>query len=187
MKHTVTQTAQFRRFVRAIREHTDASNVTIETIAMGLLHRLQHVAIVDCPCGDIGSLDDEDIAELIGWRGESQVIVDALVSTEWLDRCDVHRLVIRNWAEDAPTFVKGNLKKHGKNFAVSSRDQTEPNPTRPKGTQPDLTEPNLTGKVKPKAQPKVEPKQPAKEKPKQPTKQVAKQPAKQDEYDDIPF
>ncbi len=124
--------------------------VSIETIAAGILERIWHLTIISAPAGDIGKLDNETIAEAAGWNLDADRLVAILVDVGWLDRCETNRLVIHDWHEHAPSFVKGNLSKWGKPFASSQ-------PL--KNTKPNLTKPNLTGKQR--------------------AKHIARQPAKQ--------
>ncbi len=162
MKHNTPQNWKFKKLVRSLRAIVDSRFVSIDCIATGLLERLWHAAIVSAPAGDIGKLDDEVIAELAGWLGEPEALIEMLIHAGFLDRSDQHRLVVHDWEDHCPAFVKGNLAKHKKSFARSK----QPNPTKPNPTKPDLTKPNLTGK------------QGANE----PAKQGAKQPAKQNVF-----
>lgn len=125
-----------------------------ETIAVGLLERMWHVAIDSAPRGDIGKIDDETLAELIGWMGDASELIELLVDTGWLDRCENHRLIVHDWPDHAPGFIKKNIARRG-GFAVksSSREpfsggktahvshsgptpnRTEHNPTKPNKTK----------------------------------------------------
>lgn len=146
---------KFRKLVRLMRPMLGNLPVDIETVVVGILERLWHATIRDAQRGDIGRLDDELIAEAVGWHGDANMLVDALVECRWLDRCVTHRLVIHNWGDHAPDFVKGALKRHGKDFAIAtcpgqpaledpaiaaSLGNHQPNLTKPNITKPNETE-----------------------------------------------
>jgi hypothetical protein len=146
MIHKTRTTIKFKRFVRLIRPLCNGC-FTAETIAVGLLESLWHATITNALEGNIGKLTDEDIAEELGWLGDASLLVDALVQAGWLDRCSTHRLVIHDWHDHAPDFVKGNLIRHNKEFAIATcPGQPTKQPaiaTCPSNT-PNLTKPNRT-------------------------------------------
>jgi len=123
MIHTARQSGKFRRLVRWLRPRVaiQSSLISVETVAVGLLESLWHMAISNAQRGDIGShFDNVDIAEGIGWFGDTDEIIDAFVDTGWLDRCDEFRLVIHDWEDHAPGFIKRNIARKG-GFAVVER------------------------------------------------------------------
>ena len=91
MKHSAPQTAKFKKLIRALRPIVKCDSVSIETVAVGILERLWHATIQNTQQGDIGKVDDETLCELVGWHLEPTTLIDILVSTGWLDRCEVHR------------------------------------------------------------------------------------------------
>lgn len=113
MKHTCTQSVKFIGLVRALRPHMQSAPVDVETIAVGILERLWHATITSAPRGDIGKIDDELIAELVGWYGDAVVLIEILTRTGWLDQCDVHRLIVHDWPDHAPRFVHGIVARKG--------------------------------------------------------------------------
>ncbi len=126
MIHQATQSAKFVKFVRKLRPLVGNVPVKIETIAVGLLERLWHTSIVSAPRGDIGRLDDESIAESIGWDGDGEVIVAVLVDCGWVDRSVEHRLVIHDWAEHSPRHIKQNIHRKG-GFVITDDAKYGPN------------------------------------------------------------
>lgn len=152
MKHTATKSWKFRKLVRCLRPMLSGLPVEVETVAVGLLERMWHVTALDTPQGDIGRLDNEMIAELIGWFGDADVLVEMLIECQWLDACEPHRLVVHDWQDHAPRYVVGNLKSHGKQFAIAScykqaaiagcHEQAAMSPLPPNLTKPNLTKPN---------------------------------------------
>lgn len=113
--------------------------VSVELVAVGLLERLWHLAVSSAIRGDVGRFDDEEIAEMIGWHGDSSQLIDVFVECGWLDRCDEHRLIIHDWHDHAPRHVKANAKKQGGILRVLRES-----PNGAKGDTHDLTRPNLT-------------------------------------------
>lgn len=111
MKHSTPDKAKFKKLQRRLGLGLK------ETV--GLLEMLWRATIVNTIDGAIGRLDDETIAiECDYHEGEPEHLVESLVECGWLDRCEVNRLVIHDWKEHAPTFVKGNLRSHKKDFAM---------------------------------------------------------------------
>lgn len=149
MKHDTESKAKFRRLVRRLRPLFSDVLVDVETIAVGILERLWNATTRDAPQGDIGRLDDDMIAESVGWHGSPDDLIEILVESKWLDRCEVHRLVIHDWPDHAPDFIRGNLKRWNRQFAIatcSKKAAIAPCPsTIPRAsTIPNLTKPNLT-------------------------------------------
>jgi len=174
MKHNTPSTGKFLKLVRRLRKALGNTGcVSVETIAVGLLERLWHVTMTSTPMGDIGKLDNDEIAELIGWNSDDDELIEILTSTGWLDRSEEHRLVVHDWHEHAPNHIKNNAKRWGKAFASEQNCQNakeiakegakedpkefakEPPKERPRGravpnqTKPNLTQPNQTNNTPP--------------------------------------
>jgi len=73
--------------------------------ACGLLELLWHFAAKFALQGDVGRFSDKAIAKALGWRGEAQKLVSALVECGWLDRDKAHRLLIHDWKDHADQTV----------------------------------------------------------------------------------
>lgn len=158
MKSGTTELMKFKRLVRDLRPHFEGWPIDPVTIVSGLLERLWLTTASSAIRGDIGRYEDEEIAEQLGWYGDAKILIDALVARHWIDRHDVFRLVVHDWADHAPRHVCGNVAKLG-GFAVPSskvenstqgqspKEQPQgPSPTAPPyGTAPRDTPPNLTG------------------------------------------
>jgi hypothetical protein len=84
---------------------------------VGILETLWRVTQADAPAGDIGKLDDEEIAAALEWEGDPGTLINALVETRWIDQDDDFRLIIHDWSEHAPNHLVGAFRKHGKLFA----------------------------------------------------------------------
>lgn len=164
MKHNTPSTGKFLKLVRKLRSVVGPIGcVSIEVVATGLLERLWHITITSAPLGDIGKLDNDEIAELIGWTGDADGLIDIMVETGWLDRSEDHRLVVHDWHEHAPNHIKNNVKRWQRSFASlgkptdakeppkegAKEDPGEPPKEPPKehprtGAVPNLTKPNQT-------------------------------------------
>jgi len=89
--------------------------------AVGLLESLWHLTAQHAKDGAIGkSFTNEDIANSIGWEGDPEQLVEALVSSGWLDVCEQSRLVVHDWHDHCPEFVKGNIRRMKKDFASNA-------------------------------------------------------------------
>lgn len=109
MKVGTTQKVKFKTLMRRLGFGLK------ETI--GTLELLWASTIANAPDGAIGVLSDEEIAAECDWDGEPEVLIEALVGTGWVDRCPVHRLVIHDWEDHCPTFIRGNFKSAERSFA----------------------------------------------------------------------
>lgn len=117
MKVGVQTSPKFKKLVRFLRQSGDYSMISPEVVATGLLETLWQVTAQHYKAGDIGKADNEDIAESIGWYGEADLLIENLISSGWIDRSNTYRLVIHDWHEHCPTFVKGSMAKYNKEFA----------------------------------------------------------------------
>lgn len=86
--------------------------------AVGILEMLWHFAAESCPCGDIGSVPDKEIAKAIGWTKRASILIEALCSEKcrWIDRSLDYRLVIHDWPDHAENEVRRKLESMGKKF-----------------------------------------------------------------------
>lgn len=165
MIHTARQSAKFTKLVRRIRTALPGLPIDPSTVATGVLEQMWHFTICSAKRGDIGQHDDELIAEACGWLGDPAELVGMLVETGWLDRCPIHRLVVHDWCDHAPQFLRKHIHRAG-GFAqtLPTRDSLTPKPS-PTGddfgdvpdhvglkndNQPNQTKPNQT---KPKKAP----------------------------------
>jgi hypothetical protein len=65
--------------------------------------------------GDIGRHPNAAIARGIGWTGDPDRLIGALVAVHYLDRCRCHRLRVHDWHDHADQTVRRSeeVKKHG--------------------------------------------------------------------------
>ena len=145
MKHSTPQLLKFQRLQRRLGETKRG--------LVGLLELLWHGTATQAPQGDIGKFSNEEIAILVDWEGDYDQLVDALVDTGWLDRCSRHRLVVHDWGQHAPNWVRMLVKKRELSFSEASAEastersaeasQEASTEASADGT-PNLTKPNLT-------------------------------------------
>lgn len=84
---------------------------------VGLLEALWNATVHNAPLGNIGKLTNEEIAAVIDWGGDADELIEALVATRWLDVDQEFRLIIHDWSEHAPNFLKGGMVRAEKTFA----------------------------------------------------------------------
>jgi hypothetical protein len=84
---------------------------------VGLLESIWKLAMSSAQAGDIGRYSDEDIAVCIEYAGDANELIEAMVESGWLDKDPEFRLVIHDWSEHAPTWLRGNFTKHKRQFA----------------------------------------------------------------------
>lgn len=151
MIHTVRQHAKFKRFLRRLRLMVPSDQISHETLAVGLLEGVWHFTAVSAFRGDIGKFDDETIAEFAGWYGDAGQFIGLLVECGWLDRSQEHRLIVHDWHEHAPRYIRGNVNKYGgfvtSEHPLGASSKEPPIGASPKEPSPNLTKPNLTKKV----------------------------------------
>lgn len=90
--------------------------------AVGVLESLWHLTATHAKDGAIGrNYTNEDIANSIGWEGDPDYLIDALVASGWLDVCAINRLVVHDWSDHCPDFVRGNLARQRSDFAIAKK------------------------------------------------------------------
>jgi hypothetical protein len=113
MIHSTTQNGKFIKLVRWLRKQSPTCPVDHATVAVGILERMWHLCISSAKRGDIGKMENDVIAESVGWHGCPDELVSFLVECGWLDECSEHRIVVHNWEEHAPRHIKKNSKRLG--------------------------------------------------------------------------
>lgn len=122
MIHTADTKPKFKRLARCLAALVGNSILSGELVAKGVLEGLWHLTIREAFVGDIGRLTNDDIAIGLGWYGDADALVDALVRCGWLDEHPMYRLVVHDWHQWSPNFVRGNIVKYAKNFASLSSE-----------------------------------------------------------------
>jgi hypothetical protein len=109
MKQGVENTMKFKKLKRRLR--------LPYWQVVGLLESIWKLGLTSAQAGDIGRYSNEDIAAAIEYEGDADEIVDVLVNCEWLDADPEFRLIIHDWSEHVPTYLKGNFSGRKKSFA----------------------------------------------------------------------
>ncbi len=160
MKASTPELLKFQKLMRRLKETRRG--------VIGLLEGLWLATAKNCPQGDIGRFSNEDIAIMVDWEGDADELVAALIECRWLDMCTEHRLLVHDWEDHCPTYIKGNLKKSEREIltptSVGQDAPKEPPKEPPKDapkeppkdmpTYPNLTKPN---QVNPNQAPESEP------------------------------
>ena len=146
MKHQTPDSLKFKRLARRLG--------LPRYVVVGLLESLWIATQTNAPQGDIGRFSNEDISIYLDWEGDPDELISHLIETGWLDSCSENRLVVHDWEEHCPGWVKRMLKRTGKAVVIAKRspvtvldsktvtnDVLEPTPNL---TKPNLTKPNLT-------------------------------------------
>lgn len=129
MIHTTRGNPKFITLMRRLRDYVPPETFGgVESAAIAILERLWHATASGPIRGDIGTYDDEIIAEACGWPLEATILIDMLVECRWLDRHPEHRLIIHDWHQHAPNHVKGNAAKKGGFLTVSPGEAVEAQP-----------------------------------------------------------
>lgn len=118
MKQGTTEKVKFKKLKRRLQ--------LPEWQCIGLLESLWRLTATSTPEGDIGRLSNEDIAATIEYDEDADELIGHLVDCGWLDECPESRLIVHDWSEHAPNFIKGYIKRHGKSFADKVAKQPQP-------------------------------------------------------------
>jgi hypothetical protein len=109
MKRGTEAKVKFKMLERALRMETWQ--------VKGLLTSIWDFAATNAPAGDIGIHSNEEIAIGIGFSGDIEPVIKAMVDTKWLDANEQHRLVIHHWAEHCEDSIHVSLVRRRLRFA----------------------------------------------------------------------
>ena len=85
--------------------------------AVGLMEMLWHWTAEYASAGDIGRWTDRQIADAVQWSGDPAKLIDGLcdcgpkTSAGYLDRCANVRLVVHDWSEHCPEYVRKRAQR----------------------------------------------------------------------------
>ena len=139
MKEGVETTVKFKKLKRRL--------AMPEWQVIGLLESIWKLARTSAQAGDIGRFSNEDIAASIEYENDADELITNLVECGWLDVDEEFRLVVHDWSEHVPTYIKGNFAKHNRRFADQVAKQRAKQPAKQRANSnvlPSLTKPNLT-------------------------------------------
>lgn len=154
MKANTPELMKFKRLQRRLNESRRGIAGLLELLWIGVSR--------NCPEGDVGRFTNEEIAIMVDWEGDPDLLVNALVDCGWLDVCDENRLVVHDWLDHCPTYVKGGMATRKKATPKNAATSTEPEAiavgqnssatslepeaiaigSEPVSTKPSLTKPN---------------------------------------------
>jgi hypothetical protein len=85
--------------------------------ARGIMESVWHATKEEAPAGDLGKLSNEDIADWVGWTGDADALIEALVRAGWLDPDPRYRLLVHDWSDHAEDSVHAKLARMRMRFA----------------------------------------------------------------------
>ena len=88
-------------------------------VVVGTLELLWMATAKNARRGDIGRFSNEEIAIECDWEGDPDQLVESLVETGWVDRSENYRLVIHDWHDHAPGFIKAWITNQNTTFATA--------------------------------------------------------------------
>jgi len=140
MKEGVESCVKFKKLKRRMR--------LPEWQVIGLLESIWKLCRTSAQAGDIGRHSNEDIAASIEYEEDADELVENLVECGWLDSDPEFRLIVHDWSDHVPNYLKGNFAKHGKTFADQVAKQRKEQPAkqdaRQGATKTDQVQPVLT-------------------------------------------
>ena len=86
--------------------------------AVGLCGAIWRFTGKHAPTGEIGLHSNEEIAIALEWTGDPHRLVEAFVRSRLLDQVDgPERLLVHDWPEHSPRFVRAALQRKGLDFS----------------------------------------------------------------------
>ncbi len=98
MKLNTPRSPKFRRLMTMTGLGRAATAGTLELLWLFVMDQ--------APAGDIGKWSDQDIEAELDWNGKDGLLIESLIKARWLDQCEKHRLVIHDWTDHLPEFIK---------------------------------------------------------------------------------
>lgn len=96
-----------------------ASQLDVEIpTAIGYLELFWAFVAKKTPQGDVGKWSDGVIAHGCLWRGKASQFVHALTIAGFVDVDGKHRLLVHDWPQHCPNWVRAKLKKEGLAFLL---------------------------------------------------------------------
>jgi hypothetical protein len=120
------------RFARWLREECGPGAVAHETLARGIVDRLDNEWMPrNAPQGDAGKFENVDIAEGVGWQLAAERLVAGLLEAGIFANCDEHRLVRIEYHTVAPNYIRDKVRRLG-GFVTSPPDAKAKPEAKPK-------------------------------------------------------
>lgn len=96
-----------------------------KAMAIGYLELFWNFCAQHAPQGNVGKWKNAAIAIACEFQPQENQnldsFVDALISARLVDPCETHRLLVHDWADHVPAWVKTQLKKSKLELATSSK------------------------------------------------------------------
>lgn len=84
--------------------------------AIGHLELLWAFVAQKTPQGNIGKWSDSVIAHAAQWTCDPSLFVQSLIESGFFDEDENYRILVHDWADHCPNWVRAKLKKEGKGF-----------------------------------------------------------------------
>ena len=88
--------------------------------AIGILESLWHWTAKYAPDGAVGRWSARALSVGILWPGDAQILVDALITAQWLDKHAKFGYVVHDWSEHCDEYVHIQLARKGLKFCDGS-------------------------------------------------------------------
>jgi len=120
---------------------------------MGVLEAVWDLTGKHSPRGNVGKFSNQEIADDIGWEGDANTLIDALVKHRWLDTSGRYRLLVHDWKDHAPDWLKKAIARSSEGWASDADSSVclpvadsggQRQPVAASGGLPDLTLPCQT-------------------------------------------
>lgn len=92
--------------------------------AAGILESLWQLSAECADDGAIGKYSDEEIASHLEWEHDPGELIQALLDCRWLDKDDDARLLIHDWFDHAPNYIKDRIRKRVQREITTYDDKT---------------------------------------------------------------
>ncbi|MDE2020646.1 MAG: hypothetical protein KGJ13_09950 [Patescibacteria group bacterium] len=141
MKHQAINLVKFKALSRALGQPM--------CVTVGVLESLWIFAQIQARDGDLTPYSASEIAGWIEYPGDEEKLIDSLIKTGWLDATEDGQILIHDWHEHKPNWLKAI---DARSEQPSQLPDKEPNkePSAPPGTELGSIPPN---NLKPKTQP----------------------------------
>lgn len=93
--------------------------------AVGILESLWLLCTDCCDEGNIGKFTDEEIADYLEWDGDASELVRALSDSGWTDSDKDRRLVIHDWIDHCPEYIRDRIRKRQARSDKASKPHDE--------------------------------------------------------------
>ena len=114
MTESDAKSVEHMRLVRLLRPLLVGYLVAVEVIVRGIWDQFVNRFVPsNAPRGDVGRFSNADIAEGVGWHGDADHFIQAMIEAGRLVLSDEHRLVVADWHKLAPGYLRSNIKHQG--------------------------------------------------------------------------